>query len=78
MTQPKYQIPDEERLGQHRKDSQLAQAKRSLRTIARANIAIARDLQRPGGFGQSPPVPAPAADPTVDAIEQSDRQDLAV
>ena len=45
MAEPKYQIPNEERLEQHRKDSQLAQAALSLRTIARANIAIARDMQ---------------------------------
>ena len=75
MTQPEYQIPDEERLEQHRKDSELAQAKRSLRSIARANIAIARDMQESGELDQLPPTPVPAVDPTVDATSPSSRED---
>lgn len=75
MTQPKYQIPDEEHLEKHRKDSQLAQAKRSLRTIARANIAIARDMQRSGGLGQLSQMPAPTVDPTVEASSLQSRED---
>ena len=75
MTQPKYQIPNEERLEQHRKDSQLTQAARSLRTIARANIAIARDMQESGEFGQLPPTPAPAVDPTVEVTSSPSRED---
>ena len=75
MNNPKYQIPNEERLEKHRKDSQLAQAKRSLRTIARANIAIARDMQRSGGLGHSPPTPTPAVDPTVEATSLPSRDE---
>lgn len=68
-------MPDEERLEEHRKDSQLAQAKRSLRAIARANIAIARDMQRSGGHSQLPPTPVPAVDPIVDASSLPSRED---
>ena len=75
MAKPKYQIPDEEHLEQHRKDSQLAQAKRSFRTIARANIAIARDMQESGELDQLPPTPAPAVDPTVEVTSPPSRED---
>ena len=75
MTQPKHQLPDEERLEQHRKDNQLVQANRSLRTIARANIAIARDMQRSGELDQLPPIPVPAADQTVEASSPLSRED---
>ncbi|OGL22546.1 hypothetical protein A2707_04465 [Candidatus Saccharibacteria bacterium RIFCSPHIGHO2_01_FULL_45_15] len=64
MAKPKKPVVDEEHLEKHRKDSQLAQAKRSLRTIARANIAILRDMQRSGELDQLPPTPVPAVDPT--------------
>jgi hypothetical protein len=75
MTNPKYQIPNEEHLEQHRKESQLAQAKRSLRTIARANIAIAREMQESGDLDQLQPTPVPAVDPTVEASSLPSRED---
>ncbi|WP_338887377.1 hypothetical protein [Rhodococcus sovatensis] len=67
MNNPKYQIPNEEHLEQHRKEGQLAQAERSLRTIARANIAIAREMQESGDLDQLLPTPVPTVDPTVEA-----------
>jgi hypothetical protein len=75
MTKPKYQTPDEERLEQHRKDSQLAPARRSLRTIARADIVSARDKQRSGEFDKLPPTPVPAVDPTVEASSLPSHED---
>ncbi|MBM7416849.1 MULTISPECIES: hypothetical protein [Nocardiaceae] len=63
MTQLKYQIPDEQRLEQHRKDIQLAQAERS------------REMQESGELGQLPPIPVPAVDPTVEATSPPSRED---
>lgn len=74
MAKPKKPVVDEERLEKHRKDSQLAQAKRSLRTIARANIAILRDMKESGELDQLPPMPVPAVDPTVKATSLSSRE----
>lgn len=75
MTKPNYQMPDEERLQQHRKDSQLAQVKRSLRTIARANIAIAREMQGSGDLDQLQPTPVPAVDPIVETSSPPSRDE---
>lgn len=75
MTKPEYQIPDEERLERHRKRSQVAQAHRSLRSIARAHIAISSYIPESDELDQLPSPLVSADDLTDEATSPPSPED---